>query len=101
MRTILFSAAAFLAGGRTLISSAYALSLPTEQRAAAASVRASTMQFGYFIGSSVGGAALAVGGFCALGAVMASFFLLAAVSLVPTRRRVARAVPGQRVPRPA
>ena len=89
MRTILFSAAAFLAGGRTLISSAYAVSLPAERRAAATSLRASTMQFGYFIGSSAGGAALAIGGFRALGAVMASLFLAAAAALLPTRRRVA------------
>jgi DHA1 family inner membrane transport protein len=88
-RTVLFSAAAFLAGGRTLISSAYAVSLPAERRAAATSLRASTMQFGYFIGSSTGGAALAVGGFRALGAVMASLFLAAAAALLPRQRRVA------------
>jgi hypothetical protein len=57
--------------------------------AAATSLRASTMQFGYFIGSSTGGAALAVGGFRALGAVMASLFLAAAAALLPMQRRVA------------
>ena len=88
-RTILFSAAAFLAGGRTLISSAYAVSLPAERRAAATSLRASTMQFGYFIGSSTGGAALAVGGFPALGVVMGLLFLAAAAALLPTQRAVA------------
>jgi MFS transporter, DHA1 family, inner membrane transport protein len=88
-RTILFSAAAFLAGSRTLVSSAYAVSLPAPQRAGATSLRASTMQFGYFIGSSVGGAALAVGGYPALGLVMASLFAAASVALVPAGRRVA------------
>jgi DHA1 family inner membrane transport protein len=80
-RTILLSAAALLAGGRTLVSSAYAVSLPTERRATATSLRASTMQFGYFIGSGAGGAALAVGGYRALGAVMASLFAGAALML--------------------
>jgi DHA1 family inner membrane transport protein len=89
MRTILFSAAAFLAGGRTLVSSAYALSLPAERRVAATSLRASTMQFGYFIGSSAGGAALAAGGYRALGVVMALLFAAAAAALLPMGRSVA------------
>jgi predicted MFS family arabinose efflux permease len=95
MRTILFSAAALVAGSRTLVSSAYALSMPAERRAAATSLRASTMQFGYFIGSSAAGAALAVGGYGAVGVVMASLFLGAAAVLLPTRRAVAaRPAPG-------
>lgn len=88
MRTILFSAAAFAAGSRTLVSSAYAISMPAERRAAATSLRASTMQFGYFVGSSAGGAALAAGGYRALGVVMALLFLAAAAALLPTRRTV-------------
>jgi len=89
MRTILFSAAALLAGSRTLVSSAYAVSTPAERRGAATRLRASTMQFGYFIGASAGGAALAIGGYRALGLVMASLFLFAAVALLPTQRTVA------------
>ena len=85
MRTILFSTAAFAAGSRTLISSAYAVSMPAERRAAATTLRASTMQFGYFVGSSVGGAALAEGGYRALGVAMGSLFLAAAVALVRAR----------------
>jgi predicted MFS family arabinose efflux permease len=89
MRTILFSAAALAAGSRTLVSSAYAISMPAERRAAATSLRASTMQFGYFVGSSAGGAALAAGGYRAVGVVMASLFLAAAAALLPRRRTVA------------
>ena len=49
------------------------------------------MQFGYFAGSIAGGAALAVGGYGALGAAMGGL-LLAAARLVgrrPARRRAA------------
>lgn len=89
MRTVVFSAAAFAAGSRTLVSSAYAISMPADRRAAATSLRASTMQFGYFVGSSAGGAALAAGGYSAVGVVMASLFLAAAAALLPRRRTVA------------
>jgi predicted MFS family arabinose efflux permease len=94
MRTILFSAAALLAGSRTLVSSAYAISMPAERRAAATSLRAATMQFGYFLGSSAGGAALAAGGYRTVGLVMASLFLAAATALLPKRRTVARPAAG-------
>ncbi len=77
----LFSAAAFLVGGRTLVSSAYAVSLPVERRGAATSLRAATMQFGYFLGSSLGGVALAAGGYRALGVVMGGMFLAGALLL--------------------
>lgn len=93
MRTILFSVAAFVAGSRTLVSSAYAVSMPAGRRAAATSLRASTMQFGYFIGSSAGGAALAGGGYRALGLVMGSLFLAAAVALLGTRGALASPAP--------
>lgn len=89
MRTILFSAAGLAAGSRTLVSSAYAISMPVERRTAATSLRASTMQFGYFVGSSAGGAALAAGGYRAVGVVMASLFLASAAVLLPRQRTVA------------
>jgi predicted MFS family arabinose efflux permease len=98
MRTILFSAAAFAAGSRTLISSAYAVSMPTERRAAATSLRAATMQFGYFVGSSVGGAALAAGGYRALGFAMGSLFLAAAVALLRTREATVSPATAGRLP---
>ena len=54
--TALFSLAAFVAGGRTLVTSTFALAAPPELRPAVTSLRAATMQFGYFAGSFVGGA---------------------------------------------
>ena len=49
------------------------------------------MQFGYFAGSIAGGAALAVGGYGALGATMGALFLAAAATLArdPASRRAA------------
>jgi predicted MFS family arabinose efflux permease len=74
----LFAAAAFLAGGRTLATSAFALATPPQMRPTVTGLRAATMQFGYFAGSLVGGAALAGGGGRALGAAMGALFLAAA-----------------------
>jgi predicted MFS family arabinose efflux permease len=81
LRAILFSAAGLVVGARTLVSNAFALSLPPDRRRAATSLRASTMQLGYVVGSALGGVALALDGYSALGAVMAALFLGAAVAL--------------------
>ena len=77
----LLAGAGFLAGGRTLVTSAFALSAPPELRPAVTSLRAATMQLGYFVGSLVGGAALANGGYGALGLAMGLCFLGAAATL--------------------
>jgi predicted MFS family arabinose efflux permease len=79
--TALFSIAAVVAGGRTLVSTAFAVSTPPELRPAVTGLRAATMQFGYFVGSIAGGAALASGGYGALGATMGVLFLAAAAVL--------------------
>jgi DHA1 family inner membrane transport protein len=84
--TALFGAAAFAAGGRTFLSSAFGLSLPPEFRPGAMAMRAASMQFGYFTGSLAAGTALAIGGYPALGATMGA--LLLAAALVLGRRRV-------------
>jgi predicted MFS family arabinose efflux permease len=76
--TVLLAGAAAVAGGRTLVASAFALATPPEIRPAVTGLRASTMQFGYFVGSVTGGAALALSGYDALGAVMSAFLLGAA-----------------------
>ena len=91
--TALLSSAAFIAGGRTLISGAFALATPPELRPVVTSLRAATMQFGYFAGSIAGGAALTVGGYSALGAAMGLLFLGAAATLA---RRPASAEPDGR-----
>ena len=79
--TILFSAAAFAAGARTLVSSSFALSRPAEVRPTVMSLRTATMQLGYFLGSSAGGAALALGGYDAVGVSMGLFFGSSALAL--------------------
>jgi predicted MFS family arabinose efflux permease len=79
--TALLAGAAFVAGGRTLVASAFALATAPEIRPAVTGLRAATMQFGYFAGSIAGGAALTVGGYSALGATMGAFFLAAAATL--------------------
>lgn len=89
VRTMLFSVAAFFVGGRTMVSSAFAVAMPLARRGAVTSLRASTMQFGYVVGSSLGGIAVAVGGYRALGATTATLFLSGAVclQLAPRRRK--------------
>ena len=89
--TALFAAAAFVAGGRTLVASSFALATAPEIRPAVTALRAATMQFGYFVGSIAGGAALALGGYGALGGTMAGLFLGAAALLA--RRPASRSAP--------
>jgi predicted MFS family arabinose efflux permease len=79
--TALFAGAAFLAGGRTLVASSFALAQAPEVRPAVIALRAATMQFGYFVGSIAGGAALALGGYGAFGGTMGALFLGAAAIL--------------------
>jgi predicted MFS family arabinose efflux permease len=87
----LFAAAAFAAGGRTLLSSAFGLAVAPEVRPAAMATRAASMQFGYFTGSSITGAALALGGYTAFGMTISALFLCAAVVLTRSPRRDDRA----------
>jgi MFS transporter, DHA1 family, inner membrane transport protein len=85
--TIIFSAAATAAGGRTVVSSAFGLALPPELRRAAVAMRAASMQFGYFAGSFAAGTALGIGGYRALGSLIGLLFLGAGLSLVARSRR--------------
>ena len=84
--TALFSVAAFAAGGRTFISSAFGLAAPPELRPGAMAMRAASMQFGYFSGSFVAGTALALGGYPALGLTIGLFFLAAAATVAGRRQ---------------
>jgi predicted MFS family arabinose efflux permease len=79
--TALFASAAFVAGGRTLVASGFALATAPEIRPTVVGLRAATMQFGYFVGSIAGGVALTVGGYGALGATMGALFLGAAATV--------------------
>jgi len=96
---IFLAASAFMAGGRTLISNAFGLEAAPERRRAVMAARAAANQFGYFVGSAVGGVALAAWGYGALGLVLGSLFAAAALPLstVASRHRPAAAVelPGQ------
>lgn len=84
--TVVFSAAAFAAGGRTLLSSALGLAAAPELRPAAMGARSASGQFGYFAGSLAGGAALAAGGYPAFGLVVGLAFVAAAAALAPLPR---------------
>jgi predicted MFS family arabinose efflux permease len=86
--TALFAAAAFAAGGRTFLSSSFGLAAPPELRPGAMAMRSASMQFGYFTGSLAGGVALALGGYPALGAAIATLFLSAALILGQLPARV-------------
>ena len=79
--TMIFSVAAFAAGARALLSSAYGLTAASEVRPAAMAMRAASMQFGYFLGSLAAGTALALGGYAAFGATIGALFLSAAPML--------------------
>jgi predicted MFS family arabinose efflux permease len=74
-----FSALAFIAGGRTLAGSARGLGLAPELRLGVTGVRAAAIQLGYFVGAALGGAALASGGYVALGLAFAGLFVGASI----------------------
>jgi predicted MFS family arabinose efflux permease len=83
---VLFASAAFVAGARTLVASAFGLNVAPACRASLTSLRAATMQLGYFLGSIAGGIALATRGYDGVGLTMSAFFLAAAVTLTLTSR---------------
>jgi DHA1 family inner membrane transport protein len=91
---VLFSAAGFAAGARTLVSSAFGLAASPQLRAALLGARSASMQIGYVAGSLLTGAALAVGGYAALGVVVGTLFLAGAAVLAraPLAKRRTRAV---------
>jgi predicted MFS family arabinose efflux permease len=84
---VLFAALAVVGGGRTYTGAAAGLALAHGHRLAAMSVRTAALQFGYLVGSVVGGVALGVGGYPALGLAFAGLFLLSAVPHAVARRR--------------
>ncbi len=84
---VMFSLLCFIAGGRTLAGSARGLGLAPELRLGVTGVRTAALQSGYFVGAAVGGAALASGGYGALGLAFAALFVGAAVvHLLPGSR---------------
>jgi predicted MFS family arabinose efflux permease len=85
----LFAAAALAAGSRTLVSTAYGLSVSARLRPAAMGGRAATMQLGYVGGAGIGGLALLAGGYTTLGLVIGALFFSAALVLAPSSGPVA------------
>jgi MFS transporter, DHA1 family, inner membrane transport protein len=74
-----FAVLSFLAGGRTLAGSARGLDLAPELRLGVTGLRTAALQLGYFGGAAVGGVALNVGGYGALGLALALLFLGASI----------------------
>jgi predicted MFS family arabinose efflux permease len=84
-----FAALGFLGGARTMVGSAFGLNAAPAARVAITRVRAAALQFGYLIGTTVGGAALAAGGYPGLGFAMAAMFAAATVPHLLWRGRLA------------
>ena len=77
--TLLFALAALVAATRTVAGTVYGFAIAGDLSREVGSIRASTNQIGYLIGSLVGGAALTVGGFAALSLAFGGLFLAATV----------------------
>lgn len=71
----LFGLAGFVAAARTVSGTVYGFAVAGDLRREVGAMRAATMQIGYLVGSTVGGIALAVGGFGALGIAFGGLFL--------------------------
>jgi predicted MFS family arabinose efflux permease len=70
---------AFVVSARTIAGSALGLEVCSKRRVFAMRIRTAANQFGYLLGSVIGGVALAVGGYTALGIAFGVMFLLAAL----------------------
>jgi DHA1 family inner membrane transport protein len=82
----LFAAAAFVAGGRTLLGNAFGLRAAPERLLALMGARAASTQFGYFLGSAAAGVALQAAGYAGLGFALGGFFVAAALVQLDIRR---------------
>jgi predicted MFS family arabinose efflux permease len=85
----LLAVMAFVNGTRTMVASALGMDTAADDRIAVMSLRAAANQFGYLLGAAVGGLALAVGGFAALGCVYSAMFLATVAIHAPAGRRTA------------
>jgi predicted MFS family arabinose efflux permease len=97
----MFSLLSFIAGGRTLAGSARGLDLAPELRLGVTGVRTAALQLGYFVGAGVGGAALAAGGYAAVGLAFSTLFVGAAIPHVLPRARSADLHPERSTAGPA
>lgn len=85
LSTGIFTLLVLVATTRTVAGSAFALYVTPERRLAVMGVRASTAQLGYLLGGAAGGAALAAGGYPALGLTLAALFALGTTPHIGTR----------------
>lgn len=83
----LFAAVAFVAGARTLAGSSMGLRLAPQCPLQSMGFRTAAVQYGYLLGAALGGIALALGGYPALGAALATLYLAAAGTQVGVRAR--------------
>jgi MFS transporter, DHA1 family, inner membrane transport protein len=77
---VLFAALVAVGGARTFAASAAGLALAPDQRLDVMALRGAATQFGYLLGASIGGLALAVFGYTGLALVLAVLFVAAAVA---------------------
>jgi predicted MFS family arabinose efflux permease len=80
---VLFGLLVTLAGTRTTLASSFVLEIPEQARLRASGARAAAMQFGYLLGAFIAGAAIAVGGFDAMGLALAGLLVAASLTHLP------------------
>jgi len=84
---------AFVNGWRSVIASSIGMDAASDDKVAVMSMRASANQFGYLLGAAAGALALTLGGFAALGVVLAGLFAAGAVLHAAGAMREALPVP--------
>jgi MFS transporter, DHA1 family, inner membrane transport protein len=86
---------AFLNGGRTIAGSHLGLEVCSQRRVFAMRLRATANQFGYLLGAALGGLALSLGGYRAMGLAFATMFALASIPHLVALGARRRAATGQ------
>lgn len=74
---VLFSLTAVVVAARTVVGTAYGFALAGERKLEVGAARSAIQHAGYLVGSFVGGAALALGGYSAIGIAFGLLFLAA------------------------
>jgi predicted MFS family arabinose efflux permease len=74
---------AFVNGWRSMVASTLGMDTAPEDKLAVMSLRAAANQFGYLLGATAGGMAIAAAGFSGLGVTLAAMFLAAALIHTP------------------
>lgn len=82
---VILAVLAFLAGGRTIAGAALGLQRAEGRRLTAMSVRTTTLQLGYLVGTGLGGLVLAVWGYPGVGIAFAFLFLIGGAVYVTAR----------------